>query len=352
MQQPPCDLTKIFLVHRAAHPKLKDSIAYTADSQPWATFAAFRANLVHHAGPFDQQIARGTPGDTNGGDNARYRRNQRRNFTPHQQLRPSGGVNKPSHGKGKPKPKPDGPPTCHGCGEKGHIRKHCPKEQKVGTATAAACNDSSEAELPACAAVDNSVRQDLLLLSSDAGQQALLHMASSAAVSAEFLQTAMFTPVVGLTVHANSFAALAEVRDASMLSADASMLSEPSPDSLQDVKERYYALIADLTPEWRDAILGPGRSSYDPMRARRVPSVNRATWFLLRVHRVTWLLLCFTSFTPAFSTSASSSLQKASCRLTAQHSNGVNSRHSSGSSRHSRHISSSKHSSSSSSSHV
>jgi hypothetical protein len=34
----------------------------------------------------------------------------------------------------------------------------------------------------------------------------------------------MFTPVVGLTVHANSFAALAEVRDAE-LSADASMLS-------------------------------------------------------------------------------------------------------------------------------
>jgi hypothetical protein len=244
MQQQPCDLTKIFLVHRAAHPKLKDSIAYTADSQPWATYAAFRANLVNHAGPFDQQIARGTPGDTNGGDNARYRRNQRRNFTPHQHLKPSGGMNKPSHGKGKPKPKPDGPPTCYGCGEKGHIRKHCPKEQKVGTAAAVACNDSSEAELPACAAVDSSVRQDLLLLSSDAGQQALLHMASSAAVPAEFLQTAMFTPVVGLTVHANSFAALAEVRDAE-LSADASMLSEPSPDSLQDVKERYYALIAD-----------------------------------------------------------------------------------------------------------
>jgi hypothetical protein len=224
MQQQPCDLTKIFLVHRAAHPKLKDSIAYTADSQPWATYAAFRANLVNHAGPFDQQIARGTPGDTNGGDNARYRRNQRRNFTPHQHLKPSGGMNKPSHGKGKPKPKPDGPPTCYGCGEKGHIRKHCPKEQKVGTAAAVACNDSSEAELPACAAVDSSVRQDLLLLSSDAGQQALLHMASSAAVPVEFPQTAMFTPVVGLTVHANSFAALAEVRDAE-LSADASMLS-------------------------------------------------------------------------------------------------------------------------------
>jgi hypothetical protein len=40
-------------------------------------------------------------------------------------------VNKPSHGKGKGKPKPDGPPTCYGCGEKGHIRKHCPKEQKL-----------------------------------------------------------------------------------------------------------------------------------------------------------------------------------------------------------------------------
>ena len=174
-------------------------------------------------------------------------------------------MNKPSsgHGKGTFKPKPPGPPTCYGCGEKGHIRSHCPKELKVGTAAAVACGASSDAELPACAAVGSSVQQDFLLLSSDAGQQALLHMASSAAAPAEFPQTAMFTSAASLPVHANSFAALAEVRNAE-LSADASMLSEPSPDSWQDLKERYYALIADLTPEWRDAIFGPGRNSHDP----------------------------------------------------------------------------------------
>ena len=87
-----------------------------------------------------------------------------------------------------------------------------------------------------------------MLLSSDAGRQALLHMATSAAAPVGFPQTAMFTPAASLPKHANSFAALAEVRDAE-LSADASMLSEPSPDSWQDVEERYYALIADLTPE-------------------------------------------------------------------------------------------------------
>ncbi|KAF6258635.1 hypothetical protein COO60DRAFT_1626398, partial [Scenedesmus sp. NREL 46B-D3] len=132
---------------------------------------------------------------------------RRRNFTPRQHFQPKGGVNKPSsgHGKGKFKPKPPGPPTCYGCGEKGHIRSNCPNE----------------------------------------------------------LKTAMFTSAASLPVHANSFAALAEVRNAE-LSADASMLSEPSPDSWQDLKERYYALIADLTPEWRDAIFGPGRNSHDP----------------------------------------------------------------------------------------
>jgi hypothetical protein len=133
----------------------------------------------------------------------------------------------------------------------------------VGTAAAVACSASSDAELPACAAVGSGVQQGLLLLSSDAGRQALLHMATSASAPAAFPQTAMFTPAASLPEHANSFATLAEVRDAE-LSTDASMLSEPSPDSCQDLEERYDALIADLTPEWRDAIFGPGRSSYDP----------------------------------------------------------------------------------------
>ncbi|WIA18141.1 hypothetical protein OEZ85_009617 [Tetradesmus obliquus] len=135
MQQQPDDVTKIWLVHRAVHPKLRDSIAYTADSMPWATYTAFRASLVNHAGPFDQMVAREsgrTPADAIGEGNARHRRFQRRNFTPRQHFQPKGGVNKPGNGfgKGKFKPKPPGPPTCYGCGEKGHIRRDCPKEQK------------------------------------------------------------------------------------------------------------------------------------------------------------------------------------------------------------------------------
>jgi hypothetical protein len=38
MQQQPDDVVKIWLVHKAAHPRLKDSIAYTADSKPWASY--------------------------------------------------------------------------------------------------------------------------------------------------------------------------------------------------------------------------------------------------------------------------------------------------------------------------
>jgi hypothetical protein len=68
-----------------------------------------------------------------------------------------------------------------------------------------------------------------------------------------------FTSAVTLPVHANSFAALADVRYAE-LSADGGVLSEPSP---VDLFERYYALIADLSDAWHDAIFGCGRSSYD-----------------------------------------------------------------------------------------
>jgi hypothetical protein len=192
IQQQPDDVVKIWLVHKAAHPRLKDSIAYTADSKPWASYLPFRASLVNHACPFDQMIAREsgrTPADANGEGNARHRRFQ-----------PKGGVNKPgnSFGKGKFKPKPPGPPTCYGCGEKGHIRRDCPKEQKVGTAAAVACSASRDAELPACAAVGSGVQQGLLLLSSDACRQALVHMATSAAAPAAFPQTAMFTPAASL----------------------------------------------------------------------------------------------------------------------------------------------------------
>jgi hypothetical protein len=38
MQQQPDDVVKIWLVHKAAHPRLKDSTAYTADSKPWASY--------------------------------------------------------------------------------------------------------------------------------------------------------------------------------------------------------------------------------------------------------------------------------------------------------------------------
>ncbi|WIA32172.1 hypothetical protein OEZ86_003021 [Tetradesmus obliquus] len=38
MQQQPDDVVKIWLVHKAAHPRLKDSIAYTADSTPWTAY--------------------------------------------------------------------------------------------------------------------------------------------------------------------------------------------------------------------------------------------------------------------------------------------------------------------------
>ncbi|WIA18604.1 hypothetical protein OEZ85_010044 [Tetradesmus obliquus] len=138
MQQPVSDFLKICLVHRAVHAKLKDLIAYTADMKPWLLYADFRANVVNHAVPFDQQTARAAArqssnGGGGNGVNSRDRRSQQRGFPPRQPFKPAGGVQKPQHGKGKfqPKPKFTGkrePVTCYGCGEQGHIRRNCPKE--------------------------------------------------------------------------------------------------------------------------------------------------------------------------------------------------------------------------------
>ncbi|WIA38903.1 hypothetical protein OEZ86_005056 [Tetradesmus obliquus] len=128
MQVQLCDSTKIFFVHRAVHPELREQIAYAADGTAWGTYAAFRANLVNHAEPFDQQIERkasrsgGFKGDGKQGG-ARNRRQQQR----HQQqpsLAANGGVKKSQHSKGAFMGK------CFNCGKPGHRADTCKQPKK------------------------------------------------------------------------------------------------------------------------------------------------------------------------------------------------------------------------------
>jgi hypothetical protein len=184
MTQMPDDNTQIWLVHTALHPRLKDDVAYAADSKPWPTYAAFRANLVNHAATFDQMIAResGRAGGQDSKGNARQKRRFRRSSSDGQQrVHPkfskrssadkgsgdSGGGGKFRSSKGKPAGGSGGSGdiTCYTCGDKGHIARNCPKD-KVGSAATAAGDDSnamqlnsSSAKLPVCAVVDSSAQQ-------------------------------------------------------------------------------------------------------------------------------------------------------------------------------------------------
>jgi len=70
-------------------------------------------------------------------------------------------------------------------------------------------------------------------------------------------------PVSSLLVH-NCFAALSPLRDAE-LSSDGFCLSEPSP--VDELQERYYALLASTPDYLLDMAFGPGRTTYDPFEA-------------------------------------------------------------------------------------